>query len=209
MLIDFKLCFDDEAGKFVALNPETGEIREFTAAKKSTSTSTGTRSKKKKEDENPNPQVTLEENKYKLNTAAVNLMGIEPDMKLCIKMKKVNGVMLPILGTTESFKVKDGNRVTKSFTVACRGANRDALAAYGTIFDLEENPELEGTFIMRGDKGAIIVNDDNIAKDVELPDDLNVNLDEIGNGDDDMPDLSSVEDAVDGSMFDSLLNGVD
>ena len=29
MLIDFKLCYDDEAGKFVALNEETGEIRDF------------------------------------------------------------------------------------------------------------------------------------------------------------------------------------
>lgn len=204
MLIEYKLYFDDEAGKFVAVNPESGETRDFTAAKKTTTT---TRTKKKKEDENPNPQITLEENKYKLNTAAVELMGVAPDDKLCIKMKKIDGVMLPIIGTTENFKVKDGNRVTKTFTVACRGANRDALAAYGTIFDLEANPELEGTFIMRGDKGGVVINDDNIAKDVELPEDLNINLDEMS--DDEMPDLSGLEEQVDGSMFDALLNGVD
>ena len=73
---------------------------------------------------------------------------------------------------------------------------------------MEPNPELEGTFIMRGDKGSIIVNDDNIAKDVELPDDLKVNLDDIENSDD-MPDLSDVEENFDGAMFESLLNNID
>lgn len=200
MLVEFQLCYDDEAGKWVALNKETGEVREFTAATKKTTT------KKKKEDENPNPQVILEDNKYSLNSAAVALMNLEPDMKLCIKMKKIDGSMLPIIGTNTAFKVKDANRVTQKFTVACRGANHDALANYGTIFDLEPNPELEGTFIMRGDKGSIIVNDDNIAKDVELPDDLKVNLDDNG---DDMPDLSNVEDNFDGATFESLLNNID
>ena len=201
MLVEFQLCYDDEAGKWVALNKETGEVREFTAATKKTTT---TRTKKKKEDENPNPQVTLEDNKYSLNSAAVALMNIEPDMKLCIKMKKIDGSMLPIIGTNTAFKVKDANRVTQKFTVACRGANHDALAAYGTIFDLEPNPELEGTFIMRGDNGSVIVNDDNIAKDVELPDDLKVNLDDSG---DDMPDLS--DENFDGAAFESLLNNID
>lgn len=202
MLVEFQLCYDDEAGKWVALNKETGEVREFTATTKKTTTTRTT--KKKKEDENPNPQVTLEDNKYSLNSAAVALMNIEPDMKLCIKMKKIDGSMLPIIGTNTAFKVKDANRVTQKFTVACRGANHDALAAYGTIFDLEPNPELEGTFIMRGDKGSVIVNDDNIAKDVELPDDLKVNLDDSG---DDMPDLS--DENFDGAMFESLLNNID
>lgn len=72
---------------------------------------------------------------------------------------------------------------------------------------MEPNPELEGTFIMRGDKGSVIVNDDNIAKDVELPDDLKVNLDDTS--DDDMPDLSDVEENFDGAMFESLLNNID
>lgn len=203
MLVEFQLCYDDEAGKWVALNKETGEVREFTAA--TTKKTTTTRTKKKKEDENPNPQVILEDNKYSLNSAAVALMNIEPDMKLCVKMKKIDGSMLPIIGTNTAFKVKDGNRITQKFTVACRGANHDALVGYGTIFDLEPNPELEGTFIMRGDKGSVIVNDDNIAKDVELPDDLKINLDDSS----DMPDLSDVEDNFDGAAFESLLNNID
>ena len=201
MLIDFKLCYDDEAGKFVALNVETGEIRDFapTTAKKTTTT----RSSKKKVDENPNPQLTLEDNKYSLNTAAVELMGVEPEAKLCIKMKKIDGSMTPIIGTNEAFKVKDGNRLTKSFTVACRGANHDALAAYGTIFDLEANPNLEGTFILKGDKGPVIVHDENISENVEIPEDLeNISLEGLA---DDTPDA---EGEVDGAMFEQLLSGV-
>lgn len=201
MLIDFKLCYDDEAGKFVALNVETGEIRDFapTTAKKTTTT----RSSKKKVDENPNPQLTLEDNKYSLNTAAVELMGVEPEAKLCIKMKKIDGSMTPIIGTNEAFKVKDGNRLTKSFTVACRGANHDALAAYGTIFDLEANPNLEGTFILKGDKGPVIVHDENISENVEIPEDLdNINLEGLA---DDTPDAEA---EVDGAMFEQLLSGV-
>ena len=201
MLIDFKLCYDDEAGKFVALNVETGEIRDFapTTARKTTTT----RSSKKKVDENPNPQLTLEDNKYSLNTAAVELMGVEPEAKLCIKMKKIDGSMTPIIGTNEAFKVKDGNRLTKSFTVACRGANHDALAAYGTIFDLEANPNLEGTFILKGDKGPVIVHDENISENVEIPEDLeNISLEGLA---DDTPDA---EGEVDGAMFEQLLSGV-
>lgn len=200
MLIEFKLCYDDEAGKFVALNEETGEVRDFTpATKKATSTRT-----KKKVDENPNPQLTLEDNKYSLNTAAVKLMGLEPEMKLCIKMKKIDDAMMPIIGTNEAFKVKDGNRLTKSFTVACRGANHDALANYGTIFDLEANPNLEGTFILKGDKGPVIVHDENISESVEIPEDLEgINLNEIG-----VDDTLDTDETVDGSMFESLLSGV-
>lgn len=199
MLIDFKLCFDDEAGKFVALNPDTGEIRDFAPATKKT---TSTRSTKKKVDENPNPQLTLEDNKYSLNTAAVTLMGLEPEMKLCVKMKKIDGAMAPIIGTNEAFKVKDGNRLTKSFTVACRGANHDALAAYGTIFDIEPNPALEGTFVLKGDKGSVIVHDENISETVEIPEDLE------GISTDDIDDTLDSQEEVDGSMFEQLLGEV-
>lgn len=200
-LIEYKLYFDDEKGQFVAVNPENGEIREFVSKKSTSSTGTTTR-KKKVVDDNPNPQITLEEKKYCLNNAAVELMGVEPEMKLCIKMRKVDGIMTPIIGTTEAFKVKDGNRITKSFTVACRGANHDALVSYGTIFDLVENPDNSGTFIMKGDQALNVISDDvNIDNDIELPDELNVNLDDL--------DESEIPTELDGSDFESMLNGID
>ena len=201
MLIDYKLCFDDEQGKFVAVNPETGEIRDFVApaAKKATTT------RKKKADESSEPQLILSDNKYTLNTAAVELMGVEPEAKLNIKMRKIDGVITPVLGTDEAFKCKSGNRLTKSFTVACRGANNEALAAYGTVFELRENPDGSGTFILKGEKTPDLPPDDEaIAADVPLPEGLDVNLDNLDN------DIPAEEGAgeIDGSMFEAMLQGI-
>lgn len=200
MLIDYKLCFDDEQGKFVAVNPETGEIRDFSApaAKKTTT-------RKKKTEESSTPQLILSDNKYTLNTAAVELMGVEPEAKLNIKMRKIDGVITPVLGTDEAFKCKSGNRLTKSFTVACRGANNEALAAYGTVFELEANPDDSGTFILRGEKTPDLPDDDEaVAANVPLPEGLDVNLDNLS---DDIP-TEDEGGEVDGSMFESLLNGM-
>lgn len=199
MLINYNLCFDDEQGKFVAVNPETGELREFTAsaAKKTTTT------RKKKADESTTPQLILSDNKYSLNTAAVELMGVEPEAKLNIKMRKIDGVITPVLGTDEAFKCKSGNRLTKSFTVACRGANNEALAAYGTIFELTENPDGSGTFILKGEKTPELPPDDEaVAADVPLPEGLDVDLDSL---DDDIPNEEST---IDGSTFESMLAGI-
>lgn len=201
MLIDYRLCFDDEAGKFVAVNAETGEVREFTAAAKKATTT-----RKKKVDENPIPQLTLSDNKYSLNTAAVELMGVEPEAKLNIKMRKIDGKMVPVLGTDEAFKCKSGNRLTKSFTVACRGANNEALAAYGTVFELTENPDGSGTFILKGEHMPEIPEDENITADVPLPEGLDVNLDDLGN--DEIPEEGESEE-IDGSTFESMLANID
>lgn len=200
MLIDFKLCFDDEANKFVAVDVNTGEVKDFVApvAKKTSTT------RKKKVDECSTPQLTLSDNKYTLNTAAVELMGVEPDAKLCIKMRKVEGQITPILGTIEAFKVKDGNRLTKSYTVACRGANNDALAAYGNIFELVANPDIEGTFILKGDKTpTMAVEDENIDTNVPLPEGLNVDLETLNS------DIPQDAEEISGSMFEAMLQGVE
>lgn len=200
MLIDFKLCFDDEANKFVAVDVNTGEVKDFVApvAKKTSTT------RKKKVDECSTPQLTLSDNKYTLNTAAVELMGVEPDAKLCIKMRKVDGQITPILGTIEAFKVKDGNRLTKSYTVACRGANNDALAAYGNIFELVANPDIEGTFILKGDKTpTMALEDENIDTDVPLPEGLNVDLETLNS------DIPQDAEEISGSMFEAMLQGVE
>lgn len=200
-LIQYNLCFDDEANKFVAVDPETGEVKDFTApaAKKTT-----TRSKKKKEDESSEPQLILQENKYSLNTAAVELMGVQPDDKLNIKMRKIDKVMTPILGTNEAFKTTAGNRLTKSFTVACRGANNEALSAYGTIFTLEPNPDGSGTFILHGDKKMEPqIVDDNLEEDVTLPPELAGDIDMLNS---DLPD-DMVE--IDGATFEQMLSSVD
>ena len=200
-LINFNLCFDEEANKFVAVNPETGEIKDFTAPKKAASTKT---TSKKKKEECSEPKIVLSENKYTLNSAAAALMEVEPEAKLNIKMRKINKVMVPVIGTDEAFKCKSGNRLTKSLTVACRGANNEALAVYGTTFTLEANPDGSGTFIMHGDNPSELpAEDDNLDEETPLPEGLDVDLDAM---EDDIP---ADAEEISGDDFEAMLQGLD
>ena len=79
------------------LNEETGEIFTDTRELKDDSVkkpSTRKSSSKKKDpevdDSNPNPLLILEENKYILNKAAVEALGVEPGDKVDIKQQKLN-----------------------------------------------------------------------------------------------------------------------
>lgn len=160
---------------------ETGDIkcidRQVVTSEKDTTKKTTTKKTTKKKDENPNPQITLEDNKYCLNSAAVELMGVNPDDKLDIKYAKD--------GTPEiSIDDNKGNRLTKTFTVSYRGKNNATLAEYGTVFDLEAHPSKEGVFTLKGDKSQQKVEDsnvkiDDIDIDIDLSDFTDDNAEEI------------------------------
>lgn len=201
-LIEFDLCFDDEANKFVVVNKETGEVKDFTApaAKKSTTT----RSTKKKKEESPDPQLILEENKYTLNTAAQELLGVEADAKISIKYKKIEKSVVPVIGTEEAWGTHDGNRLTKSGTVACRGKGHDELAKYGTVFTLVANPDGTETYILSGDSGAVQTFTEVEDENVDVPDkDLINDINALGGVE---PD-EEVE-VIDGDAFSQMLNNL-
>jgi len=201
MKLSFLLTVDTENGSFDIVNQETGEVKSVEIPKATTKKTT---TRKKKEDESSEPQLILEENKYKLNSAAIELMGVEPEAKLNIKMRKINKVMTPILGTDEAFNVKSGNRLTKSFTVACRGANNEALAAYGTVFTLEANPDGTGTFILHGDKAPeTLPEDENLQEEVTLPEGLTEDIDALNDV------VSGEVETIDGDTFEAMLQGID
>lgn len=170
MKLTFNLIVDTSTGEFEVINTETGETKSVKAeVKKKTST-------RKKKDDDPTPKITLEDNKYSLNSAAVDLMGVEPDDRLDIKMEKQGKKLQPVIGSNEAFKTKSGNRVTKTFTVSCRGKANDELSKYGSVFTLEPHPSKEGLFIMVGDKEApeaLPTKDENI----EIPEDENLPMD--------------------------------
>lgn len=169
MKLTFNLIVDTSTGEFEVINTETGET-------KSVKVETKKRTSKKKKDDDPTPKITLEDNKYSLNSAAVELMGVEPDDRLDIKMEKQGKRLQPVIGSNEVFKTKSGNRVTKTFTVSCRGKANDELSKYGSVFTLEPHPSKEGLFIMIGDKEAPEApptKDENI----EIPEDENLPMD--------------------------------
>ena len=102
-----------------------------------------------KKEESSEPTLILEDNKYTLNQAAINLMQIDSDCKLDIKYEKRGKNTVPVIGSDDAFKTKGGNKLTKSNTVACRGSKREELAKYGSEFILIPHDTKEGIFILQ------------------------------------------------------------
>lgn len=126
-------------------------------------------SPKVKEDEDTTPKLTLADNKYILNKAAVELLGADADARLDIKYHKVENSLVPIIGLDESFGTHGGNRLTKTGTVSCRGNANTQLARYGDLFILE--PYKDNLFLLKGNK------DTDTIEEKETPDNINLNLD--------------------------------
>lgn len=149
MIQTFKVLFtyeqDDETGEVKVINREVVND-DPPKPKKKTSTP-----KKSKADENPEPELTLEDNKYCLNTAAVELLGVEAEDRIDIKFEKRDKVRVPVIGCNTAFGTQGGNRLTKSNTVSYRGKNHDLLEEYGTVFSFKETDK-EGIYELIGDK---------------------------------------------------------
>lgn len=101
------------------------------------------------------PQIVLDSNKYILNQAAANLMGVKWEDRLEIKYQKVQGVIYPVIGTDETFGTRTGNKLTKTLTVSCRGKANEMLARYGRIFTVSEMKGEKGLFVLIGDNPPI------------------------------------------------------
>jgi len=149
MIQQFKVLFtyeqDDETGEVKVLNREVIND-DLPKAKKKTSSS-----KKSTKDENPDPELTLEDNKYCLNTAAIELLDVEAEDRLDIKFEKRGNTRVPVIGCNTAFGTQGGNRLTKSNTVSYRGKNHDLLEEYGTVFSFKETDK-EGIYELIGDK---------------------------------------------------------
>ena len=79
------------------LNEETGEIfidtrelKDDSVKKPSTRKSSSKKKDSEVDDTNPNPLLILEENKYILNKAAVEALGVEPGDKVDLKQQTLN-----------------------------------------------------------------------------------------------------------------------
>lgn len=138
------------------VDTETGEIfkdsREFKDDSiKKPRASSGSSSSKSKIEENPTPILRLEDNKYVLTTGAVEALGVEPGDTLDIKFQKFKKKTYPVIGASEVWGTKAGNKLTKTNTVSCRGKVNDELSTYGTEFTFEPHPNKGGLFILKGE----------------------------------------------------------
>lgn len=132
------------------------------------------RKKRTKKEESSEPQITLEDNKYCLNQAAADLMEVTADSKLKIEYEKINGKFIPVI----SISPADGNKLTKSLTVACRGSKNSELAKYGNIFTVIPHESVVGRFILKGNSVEEKQGDD-VINFTEGDDVLDIELDNI------------------------------
>lgn len=158
------------------VNTETGEVftderqlgEETKKAKKSSTKS----SKKPKDNGDPIAKIRLTDTKLEFNNAAVELTGFEPDMKIDVKFEKQGRKQTPIMMEDSN----NGNRLTKTFTISCRGTRHDNLAVYGDTFEVVPYPDKEGYFKLIGN---IQQEDDiiDVPDEIENPDDVEEDLD--------------------------------
>ena len=145
----------------VSIDTETGEMTTKCLSRKIDKNSEVVEDKPKKrtskvkKEESSEPILTLEDNKYCLTQAAVDLMGVEPDCKLDIKYEKRGKETVPVIGSDEVWKTKGGNKLTKSLTVACRGSKNEELSKFGHEFTLVPHEKKEGLFILQNGTAKI------------------------------------------------------
>ena len=126
-------------------------------------------------------------------------MGVEPDCKLDIKYEKRGKETVPVIGTDTAFGTKQGNKLTKSLTVACRGSKNEELSKYGTEFILVPHETKDGIFVLQNEDAKL---ERALDDTLEKPDEPE---EEIGLPDIDLQDLIDDKDAtiteVNSSMF--------
>lgn len=167
------------------VNQETGELitREATLGDfKEVKKSTSSRSKKPKDDD-PVAKLTLLEGKLQMNNAAVQLTGYEPEEKIDIKFEKKGRINYPVM-----MKAESGNRLTKTYTISCRGSKHDNLAEYGTIFEVLPYEGKDGYFKLKGDSEK----EDDI---IDVPEEINDpdEFEDINESDDSGIDVSDFD----------------
>lgn len=176
------------------LNEETGEIitdirelKDDSVKKPSTRKSSSKKKDSEVDDANPNPLLILEENKYILNKAAVEALGVEPGDKVDIKQQKLNKKECLVIGAAETFGTQSGNKLTQKNAVSYRGKNNQNLAEHGNEFTFTPHPKIDGLFILTGNREPEIKEDvvpeaEDIASEDELDDEMASLID--GNADD-------------------------
>ena len=124
----------------MTVDTETGEILKTELIKRSVdkenikAVDAPKKKKSSKKEESNIPTLTLEENKYYLNSAAIELMGVSADDKIDIKYEKSGKEMRPIIGADEIFGTKSGNRLTKSNSVVISNRNLLNLEQISKLF---------------------------------------------------------------------------
>lgn len=95
--------------------------------------------------------IIIGEVNYQLSPRAVEILGVKPGDRLKWGYKWINGSLIPIIATSETWDVKTGaNLISKTFTVQCKGDNRKDLLKLGEKLKITPTSE-KGYFQLVGD----------------------------------------------------------
>lgn len=122
-----------------------------------------------KAEESNVPTLTLEANKFTLNSNAIALLKATAGDKIDIKYQKKENASIPIIGLSSEFGTPDnGNKLTKSNTVAYRGKANTELKKFGSVFTLSPS-DTQGLFELVSENAPqeVSITDDAI----QIPDD--------------------------------------
>lgn len=140
------------------VDEETGELtnKELDItdliAEKLSKVPTKKKSSSSKIEENDDLILRLEDNKYILTSGALKALNVElGETRLVIQYQKIGKLVIPVIGTNDTFSIKSGNKVTLSGTVSCRGKANEELSEYGNEFILVEHPSVGGLYILTQD----------------------------------------------------------
>ena len=182
--LTYEMSVDTETGEVLETKLIDRSVNKPVKAMKATANEAG-------QDDDKEPKLYLEDNKCRLNSKAISLMGISPGDKLDIKYDDGKNGSVPIIGTDEAFGTKGGNKLTKSNTIACRGSKNEELSKYGKEFVLAVHPSKAGLFVLTSEEVAVdqLVGDDNV--NIDTPEGIDLNLE--GLVDDEDANVSSID----------------
>lgn len=182
--LTYEMSVDTETGEVLETKLIDRSINKPVKAMKATA-------KEAVQDNDKEPKLYLEDNKCRLNSKAISLMGINPGDKLDIKYDEGKNGSVPIIGTDEAFGTKGGNKLTKSNTIACRGSKNEELSKYGKEFVLAVHPSKAGLFVLTSEEVAVdqLVGDNNV--NIDTPEGIDLNLE--GLVDDKDVNVSSID----------------
>lgn len=97
------------------------------------------------------PIILREESKLVLNNRAVADMGIEYGDRVFVVYEKIGKKLIPVIGPSDD----NGNKITKTNTVAFKGNQNTVLAEYGTEFTIEPYKDNTWKLIPTGENALV------------------------------------------------------
>lgn len=131
---------DKETGEIITKEATLGDFKDVV---KKASTP---RTKKPKDDGETIPMLHVLEGKIQMNTKAQQLCEFEPEQKIDIKFEKKGRMITPVMCVDD----KNGNRLTKTYTISCRGQKRENILEYGDTFEVIPYEDRPGYFKLKG-----------------------------------------------------------